>query len=498
MVVGVRVGRSRPWGVRSAHGRSIGTRAVRPIRCHGAGTRRHVCCQVRRRTSDVSSTLEPWRRSSSSSAVASAERRAGAGSGAVPGCSAFGTLVEELHGRDGRACVGGTARLPERLGDVRVEEAARISTGVPELDRVLGGGLVPPRSSSSAASPASASRHCSCTALGAIARSGRTALLVTGEESSRRSRLRAERLGGADDVAILAETELEAVCATLERDAPAVCVIDSVQTLYAERARLRSRLGSAGARGRGAPAACREAERRRDDPRRARHEGRIGGRPARARAPRRLRPPVRGRPLPRAPHPPRDQEPLRLDERARRVRDDRRRPRRRPRSVGAVRLDPGRRGRSRRRCRPGGDAADPARDPGARLPHRPRDAAEGRHGCRPEAARDDRRGSRPSRRRPTRLGGRVRQRRGRRARSTSPAPTWPLRSRSLRPRAARRRRTDSRPSASSASPGACERPPRRNAACEECAKLGVTLVVAPYGTRSGRGGPRVVGARDAS
>ena len=100
-------------------------------------------------------------------------------------------------------------------------------------------GSCPRRSSCSAGSPASASRRCSSSALGAVARGGGTALLVTGEESVAQVRLRAERLGGADDVAILAETELEAVCATLERETPTVCVIDSVQTLYA------SELGSA-------------------------------------------------------------------------------------------------------------------------------------------------------------------------------------------------------------------------------------------------------------
>ena len=77
-------------------------------------------------------------------------------------------------------------------------------------------------------------------ALGAVARSGRARRCSSpGEESVAQVRLRAERLGGADDVAILAETELEAVCATLERERPTVCVIDSVQTLYA------SELGSA-------------------------------------------------------------------------------------------------------------------------------------------------------------------------------------------------------------------------------------------------------------
>jgi DNA repair protein RadA/Sms len=158
--------------------------------------------------------------------------------GRCPGCGAFGTLVEELHGRDGNP-VAGTARLPERLGDVRVEEAARFSTGVPELDRVLGGGLVPASLVLLGGEPGVGKSTLLLTALGSIARSGRSALLVTGEESVAQVKLRAERLGGADDVSILAETELEAVCATLERDTPAVCVVDSVQTLYA------SELGSA-------------------------------------------------------------------------------------------------------------------------------------------------------------------------------------------------------------------------------------------------------------
>jgi DNA repair protein RadA/Sms len=61
----------------------------------------------------------------------------------------------------------------------------------------------------------------------------RKAALVTGEESAAQVKLRADRLGGAGDVGILAETNLDTVCATLERERPEVCVIDSVQTLYA-------------------------------------------------------------------------------------------------------------------------------------------------------------------------------------------------------------------------------------------------------------------------
>ena len=157
--------------------------------------------------------------------------------GRCPGCGAFGTLVEELQGRDG--LVARPARAPERLGDVRVEEAERLTTGVPELDRVLGGGLVPASLVLVGGEPGVGKSTLLLSALGAVARSGRAALLVTGEESVAQVRLRAERLGGADDVSILAETELDAVCATLERDRPKVCVIDSVQTLYA------SDLGSA-------------------------------------------------------------------------------------------------------------------------------------------------------------------------------------------------------------------------------------------------------------
>src|SRR6202008_4652302 len=61
--------------------------------------------------------------------------------GKCPGCNAFGTLVEEVVGQVSGASVPPKPLL--RLVDVQVEEAARISTGVPELDRVLGGGLVP-------------------------------------------------------------------------------------------------------------------------------------------------------------------------------------------------------------------------------------------------------------------------------------------------------------------------------------------------------------------
>jgi DNA repair protein RadA/Sms len=147
--------------------------------------------------------------------------------GKCPGCDAFGTLVEELPPGAERAA----ARPLLRLVDVDADEAERIPTGVPELDRVLGGGLVPASLVLVGGEPGVGKSTLLLTALRAIS-ADRRALLVTGEESPAQVGLRAARLGGAGAVEILAETELESVCATLERERPAVCVIDSVQTLY--------------------------------------------------------------------------------------------------------------------------------------------------------------------------------------------------------------------------------------------------------------------------
>ena len=131
--------------------------------------------------------------------------------GRCPGCAAFGTLVEELQGRDVPSAGSARPATPTRLADVRVEEAGRLSTGVPELDRVLGGGLVPASLVLVGGEPGVGKSTLLLSALAAISKTGRKALLVTGEESVAQVKLRAERLGGADDVEILAETELETV-----------------------------------------------------------------------------------------------------------------------------------------------------------------------------------------------------------------------------------------------------------------------------------------------
>jgi DNA repair protein RadA/Sms len=155
--------------------------------------------------------------------------------GKCPSCGEFGTLVEEVSAKAN----GGSAAKPTlRLIDVNAEEAERIPTGVAELDRVLGGGLVPASLVLVGGEPGVGKSTLLLSALAAMS-TDRRALLVTGEESVAQVKLRAARLGGAEQVEILAETELETVCATLEQEKPDVCVIDSVQTLYS------SELGSA-------------------------------------------------------------------------------------------------------------------------------------------------------------------------------------------------------------------------------------------------------------
>src|SRR5919204_3650540 len=148
--------------------------------------------------------------------------------GKCPGCGEFGTLVEEKP----VASASAAQRKPLlRLVDVQVEEAERIATGVAELDRVLGGGLVPASLVLVGGEPGVGKSTLLLSALQAMSASHRT-LLITGEESVAQVKLRAERLGGAANVEILAETELDVVCETLAAERPDVCVIDSIQTLY--------------------------------------------------------------------------------------------------------------------------------------------------------------------------------------------------------------------------------------------------------------------------
>jgi DNA repair protein RadA/Sms len=132
-----------------------------------------------------------------------------------------------------------------RLRDVQTPKLARLSTGIGEFDRVLGGGLVPGSLVLLGGSPGIGKSTLTGMAMGNVAGAGHGTLYVSGEESAAQVRLRAARLPGAAlDVPVLAETDLDTVVATIEAERPDVCVVDSVQTLHA--AELTGAPGSVG------------------------------------------------------------------------------------------------------------------------------------------------------------------------------------------------------------------------------------------------------------
>jgi DNA repair protein RadA/Sms len=135
--------------------------------------------------------------------------------------------------------------VPRPLREVAATATRRLSTGIGELDRVLGGGLVPGSLVLLGGSPGIGKSTLTNMALGHLHSAGLRTLYVSAEESGEQVRLRAERLApGALDVPILAETDLDAVLETLAAEAPQACVIDSVQTLTA--AELSGVAGSVG------------------------------------------------------------------------------------------------------------------------------------------------------------------------------------------------------------------------------------------------------------
>jgi DNA repair protein RadA/Sms len=161
--------------------------------------------------------------------------------GRCPGCGEWNTMVEERlpepvagGGGGGLGRRSAKAVKPVRLVEVEAPALARFETGIGELDRVLGGGIVPGSLVLIGGAPGIGKSTITGGALGNLAAAGRKVLYVSGEESAAQVRLRAERLGDhALRVPIVAETDLETVIATLEAERPDVCVVDSVQTLYA-------------------------------------------------------------------------------------------------------------------------------------------------------------------------------------------------------------------------------------------------------------------------
>ena len=147
-------------------------------------------------------------------------------------CGAWNTFVEEVTAKSPKREVAGPKVKSTRLADVEMADEPRRGTGIAELDRVLGGGLVHGALILVGGDPGIGKSTLLLQAMGAMADRGLTTLYVSAEESLRQVKLRADRLGiASDNLHLLAETRLEALEEARQELSPDVLVVDSIQTV---------------------------------------------------------------------------------------------------------------------------------------------------------------------------------------------------------------------------------------------------------------------------
>ena len=158
--------------------------------------------------------------------------------GQCPACHEWNTFTEEPVVK-----VAGSAEVkkaaaeikPVRLSEVHTDEKQRISSGMEELDRVLGGGIVAGSLMLVGGDPGIGKSTLLLQVCHNLTRDGHKVLYVSGEESAQQIKLRAQRIGDfKDDLMLLCETNLELVRSVIEKTKPEIVVIDSIQTMYHE------------------------------------------------------------------------------------------------------------------------------------------------------------------------------------------------------------------------------------------------------------------------
>ena len=157
--------------------------------------------------------------------------------GKCPHCGAWNTLVEgvaEAPTKHRYQSLAG-AQPVATLSEIEASDVDRQPTGIDELDRVLGGGIVAGGVVLIGGDPGIGKSTLLLQALDALSRNMR-ALYVTGEESGAQVALRSRRLGlDGSQVRVVAEIQLEKITATIDAEQPAICVIDSIQTVYSDQ-----------------------------------------------------------------------------------------------------------------------------------------------------------------------------------------------------------------------------------------------------------------------
>ena len=159
--------------------------------------------------------------------------------GRCPGCGAWNTLEESLQavpektaGKIAANQRPGTGAKPMSLKDIPEDTSVRTGTGISELDRVLGGGIVEGGLILIGGDPGIGKSTLLLQVCDHLAKSGKRTLYVSGEESARQIKLRAARLGIESDLYVLAENALDAIEEKIRELQPDTAVIDSIQTMY--------------------------------------------------------------------------------------------------------------------------------------------------------------------------------------------------------------------------------------------------------------------------
>lgn len=153
--------------------------------------------------------------------------------GQCPGCREWNTFVEEPVTKKGRAVRITNTKKPSLLKDISTKEEARMTTGFGELDRVLGGGIVRGSLTLIGGDPGIGKSTILLQVCKNLSDQGRKVLYISGEESLKQIKIRADRIGQFNDnIRLFCETDLELIEQTLRDEKPDVAVIDSIQTIY--------------------------------------------------------------------------------------------------------------------------------------------------------------------------------------------------------------------------------------------------------------------------